>query len=360
MEVKIYSADSLDKYVRIISDLKTGDEEAGVLWFRGISDWHYALIPSLYRKKELFDFDSNIKKKYTAIHYAEDVRTQHYIAKNYHFHDKLPASRVEWLEVMQHHRVMTRVLDWSESSIHALLFAVEPFIDGEKYTAEDRKHQNPCVWVLQPQKLNQNIFRHLMNGRSQNFLKNEVCSDLEVTDGEWADIWRQVKLFRTMYDNAGHWQCMKHLNGIVNLSAINDEVLRDRSRLKVLLCRGEILPVFYFLSRIYSDGLLIENRKLPPLSVIQPYHSERIKAQKGVFSVFPVYHEKQSDCILREAGLDPNGMQNMPMSVQCLIRIDLSNPGRIARDLLQNGIRDSWLYPENPIIANEIENTGVR
>lgn len=358
--MEVYSANSLSEYMDIISKIAVETEETELLWFRGISDWHYSLIPSLYRETELLDYQTNVNKKYTAVHYAEDVRTQHYIAKNYQFYDKLPTSRVEWLEVMQHHGVKTRVLDWSESSIHSLLFAVEPFIDATKYSLENRQRQSPCVWVLMPQKLNRNVICYLLNDRNESFVQNFVCSELEITDREWGAIRRQMKDFEELYAKADGWRNMHHLNGIVNLSEINDEVLRDRKRLKKMLCSGEMLPVFYFLSRIYSDGIPLYKRELPPLAVVQPYHSERIKAQKGVFAVFPVYVEKEYDCVLRQAGFDPNGMQNLALTENCMARIDILRPGKIAKELIQNGVRDSWLYPENPIIANEIESCGIK
>lgn len=357
--MEVHNANSLSDYVRIISKIALKEGGSGILWFRGVSNWYYALIPSLYRENDLFDYGTNTGKKYTAVHYAEDVRTQHYIAKNYHFYDKLPTSRVEWLEVMQHHCVRTRVLDWSESSIHSLLFAVEPFIDTSKYSMEDRKHQNPCVWVLQPQKLNRNIIQYLLDDRNRDFIKEKVCGELKMTDREWREVELQMNYFEDLYEAADRWKSMRHLNGIVNLSEINDEMLRDRSRLKEMLCSGEMLPIFYFLSRIYSDGMLLEKRGLPPLAVVEAYHSERIKAQKGVFTVYPVYQEKETDDILRRSGLDPNGMQNMVRAEDCMVCINLLRPGQIARELLRNGVRDSWLYPENPIIANEIENCGI-
>lgn len=354
--MKVHEVRSVSGYLETVSKIAKKAPDSGIVWFRGISDWHYSLIPSLYREKELFYYERE-KCGYTSIHYAEDMRTQHYIAKNYHFYDKLPASRVEWLEVMQHHQAKTRVLDWSESSIHSLLFAVEPFIDTNKYPIEVRKKQMPCVWVLHPQKLNQMIFLYLLD--HSDFWEKLMRTEMELSDDEVTELRRRMDSFKKLNVKADNWESMKRLNNIVNLSAINDEVLRDRSRLKEMLCHGEMLLVFYLLSRIYSDGYLLSERDLQPLAVVQAYHSMRIKEQKGVFTVFPVYQEQENDCYLRRAGFDPNGMQYMQGADEWLERIDLRNPGKIAKELLQNGVRDSWLYPENPIVANEIENCNL-
>lgn len=59
------------------------------------------------------------------------MRKEHHIAKNYHFMDKEPRTSVEWMEVMQHHGVKTRLLDWSESMIHPVIFSLECFFDNK-------------------------------------------------------------------------------------------------------------------------------------------------------------------------------------------------------------------------------------
>jgi hypothetical protein len=55
-----------------------------------------------------------------------------------------PKSAFEWLFIMQHYGVPTRLLDWSESPLVALYFAV---------TSHEKK--SGAVWVLDPVKLNQ-------------------------------------------------------------------------------------------------------------------------------------------------------------------------------------------------------------
>ena len=150
------------------------------------------------------------------------------------------------------------------------------------------------------------------------------------------------------------------MNYILNISTINDEILRDRPRIKELLIKGDILfPYHYFLARVYSDGHVLDNRILPPLAVVNPYHSERIKAQKGVFTIFPFYKDKEEDTDLRELGIEPNAMEHNVIAQECLVKLEICDPEKIAYELMANGANISWLYPELPIVSNEIENHRI-
>lgn len=325
-----------------------------ILWFRGQPNANFSLIPSLYRTK------SHAKKltrtgNYTKLHYAEDIRTQHYIAKNFHLLSKEPSSRVEWLEVMQHHQIKTRVLDWSESSLHSLLFALEPFFDV-KYTADSRQNCLPCVWVLHPGKLNNEIMKYLRGNRK---LQEELLCDLELSSMERNEVIKNIWRYRD-FKEFFETEETPHIDYIYNLSSINDELLRDRARVKELLLQGDVMnPYFYLLARIYSDGYVLADRELPPLCVVHPYHSERIKAQKGVFTVFPFYEEKQKDAILRKNRINPDAMELNRMTEDCLCQILIKNPQKVALEMLENGMNDSWLYPEMPVVSSEIENHRI-
>lgn len=326
-----------------------------ILWFRGLSNLSHALIPSIFRtgtRAGRIQSDMN----YTSLHHAEDIRTQHYIAKNFHLLEAEPSSRVEWLEVMQHHQLNTRVLDWSESSIHSLLFAIEAFFDGQRFSAEKRQKCVPCVWVLDPQKLNKKILEMIAADTN---LQESLIEQLDFSKTDQTNIINMMQK-HCSFESYAESKETKHIDYIFNLSSINDDLFRNGSKFKSILKVGEGMnPYYFFLSRIYSDGYLLGNRKLPPLCVVHPYHSERIKAQKGVFSIFPFYEEQSGDEKLRKFGYNPDAMEYNAVARECLTQILIRNPQKIALQLMQNGMNDSWLYPEMPIVSSEIENHRI-
>ena len=351
--IKKYIVHDLGDYLNTIADISgsknTKQVSPPILWFRAQPSLDYTLIPSILRensrgKTKIKDFN------YSRLHFAEDIRMQHYIAKNFHMLSLEPSSRVEWLEVMQHHLIKTRIMDWSESSIHSLIFAIEPFLF--KNTSKSNQNLIPCVWVLNPQKINRKIVQYLSETPD---LVRKIISDLSFSNSE-ADYFLSLVCKTTsgkdLYKSYLETDDTQHINYIFNLSSINDDLTRERIRLKNLLLTGTLInPYFYLLSRIYSDGILLDNRDLPPLSVIHPYHCERIKSQKGVFSVFPFYREHRSDnAIRKKLGYNPDGMNYNHMAQNCLCQIIIQDPQKTAYQMMKNGMYDSWLYPEMPVV----------
>jgi len=75
--------------------------------------------------------------------------------------------------------------------------------------------------------------------------------------------------------------------------------------------------------------------------------------------VFPFYEEHPQDEDLRNMGLNPDAMERNSIAGSVLHQIIVNNPKEIAYELMQNGMNDSWLYPEMPIVSNEIENRKI-
>jgi hypothetical protein len=125
------------------------------------------------------------------------------------------------------------------------------------------------------------------------------------------------------------------------------------------ISKNNIYMLYFILARLYADGFLPESYRqnnnvnpLPPLAVINPYHSERIRAQRGTFTIFPMYHktaQSPSDLMIEMA------MELMQDIKGVLARIHITDPEMMVHDLRLSGMCRSWLYPEHPIAAVEIE-----
>ena len=114
--------DLIGKMKADISDYK------GPIWYRGQSKSTWKLKPRLMRRGSRTS-ESHLINRFKQN--ATSIITQ------------TPQGEFEWLFIMQHHSVPTRLLDWSESPLVALFFAV----------SEGRS--DAALWLLQPCVLNE-------------------------------------------------------------------------------------------------------------------------------------------------------------------------------------------------------------
>ncbi len=101
-------------------------------WYRGQPNEEYDLTPGIYRAADLSSSD------------AEDLKSSFILrAKSYGV--KYDYNNIwDWYQIMQHHGIPTRLLDWSEGYLIALYFAVRNPKEGI----------NPTVWAFPPHKFN--------------------------------------------------------------------------------------------------------------------------------------------------------------------------------------------------------------
>ena len=106
-----------------------GDLPSTSLWYRGQSNQDWNLLPSLAREPNGLNRESDLIAKF-----KQNASL---------LLPTIPSNDWEWLTIMQHHRVPTRLLDWTESPLVALYFAVTSSAD-----------EDGALWVLEPTSLN--------------------------------------------------------------------------------------------------------------------------------------------------------------------------------------------------------------
>lgn len=111
-------------------------------WYRGHSNKEWKLIPSIYR--------SNVKRTLKEMHLLKQFKQD-----GISLFPRPAMQSYEWLFVMRHYRVPTRLLDWSESPLVATYFAVE------------KDPGDGALWILRPIHLNKE--------------KNRVFIDVDVS-----------------------------------------------------------------------------------------------------------------------------------------------------------------------------------
>ncbi|MEJ8591615.1 FRG domain-containing protein [Riemerella anatipestifer] len=126
--MKLRVATSLDEYISIINEA-----ENKVLWYRGMSKSSYYLTPSLFREKRIIglefsgrEINGKFYKKSDAIMKSDLAAIDTFI--NYYqkfFPDKCKDfNLVDYLYIMQHYEIPTRLLDFSTNKLIALYFSV--------------------------------------------------------------------------------------------------------------------------------------------------------------------------------------------------------------------------------------------
>jgi hypothetical protein len=117
----------------LLDRLKASSEEGQTEWYRGHSSVDFLLLPSIARPPCDVEAEATLIKRFKQ--------------NAFPFLKGPPASAWDWLFLMQHHGAPTRLLDWSDSPLTALWFAVA--------SSESDDEKDACVWVLRPIELNE-------------------------------------------------------------------------------------------------------------------------------------------------------------------------------------------------------------
>jgi len=168
---------------KINKDSETWNKRGiNVPWYRGQSDAKQSPRPKIFRKEKINENGKSvIKGKYNEFWLTTTFRNRASTFGETPDREALD----KWLFLMQHVGVPTRLLDWTESALAALYFAV----------SDETKDTNPAVWMINPVELNR-----ISLGINENLDKNkDVDSSNDIFPNTWTPGRKSVENIRLAF-----------------------------------------------------------------------------------------------------------------------------------------------------------------
>lgn len=212
--------------------------------------------------------------------------------RNYHLLSRLPENELTWMTIMQHYGTSTRMLDWSEQLLVSLFFALDEYM--QKLISG--VNYVPCIWCLKPIELNKSTIKYMELDLEIDKLP-DMFSIYSEANSRKKKAYKQYKKMYSVSDNS---------------------------------------------KKTSIDSCW-------PLAINSPYNNERIRAQSGTFTLFPSNNKNDvstyNDC----------AMEKLTDSHLFLRQFIILKPVQIRQELKAIGFKKSIIFPELPVIADELD-----
>ena len=129
------------------------DTAQSSLWYRGVGNAKYKLIPALYRHKKITGADELAS--------LERQLMTRFRQRSLPYHDRPLDDDWDALFFMQHYGVPTRLLDWTENPFVAVHFALMSAKSSVAASGKATFEADAALWILDPVEWNRHALRHI-------------------------------------------------------------------------------------------------------------------------------------------------------------------------------------------------------
>jgi len=305
----------------ITSLLQSHAKSHKTTWFRGQSDHKHKLLPSIFRQGERHGVKFDEHKMF------EEFK------RRYPDHSSSHKTTYEWLTLMQHYGLPTRLLDWSSNLLIGLYFCCvsNEDLDGALYVFDP-------TYMERDYRFNE-ILEMQVQERSRSDFFRKIIYDLpQLVDDETL-----LNRFR-IGDIKSNISIRARFTGLSTGSSENFESLALRTNLpNTVDHEGTPIPFIYQdIKRAFSN--------IVPFNA--PHLNPRIRQQHGFFT----FH----------GGMFIDGKEFIPIADMeqnhyagnSLMKITIlaKNKRLLLKELEHLGIREATLFPEMEYQAREIKN----